>query len=308
MGAMRDLEQELAAGGQLLIDGATGTELERRGATMHSDAWCAMATATHPDILRQVHRDYIAAGARVITTNTFSTSRNMLEPAGLSEHFETLNRDAVRLAIEARDAEEAADRVLIAGSMSHQVPIVGAGTPDEERLNPAPEVAEARFREMATLLADAGVDLLLMEMMSNPDLAVPAIRAARDTGLPVWVGFSVRDGEDGTLVSRSRHDLSVQRMLAEIPLDGIPVAGIMHSSVTDTSRSLPLLQECFDGVLMAYPDSGFFRMPHWQFVDIIEPDALVDEARAWLDDGVQVIGGCCGLGLEHIQALATLVD
>jgi homocysteine S-methyltransferase len=302
---MDELERELSAGGVVLLDGATGTELERRGAAMHDGAWCAMATSTHPDLLREVHRDYIDAGARVIIANTFSSSRNMLEPAGLEAHFESLNRDAVRIAREAREAEGAGEHVAVAGSISHQVPILDRDTPGQRREVPPPAVAEARFQEMAALLADAGVDLLIMEMMSDPVLAVPAIRAARATGLPVWVGFSVRAGERGELLSYSRPDLTAQEMLKQIPLEGIRVAGIMHSYVSATTPALALLRQHFDGILMAYPDSGFFRMPHWQFVDIIEPEALVDEARAWLDDGVQIVGGCCGLGIEHIQALAS---
>ena len=89
------IERRLEAGKIIVIDGATGTELERRGATMNDRAWCAMATLTDPALLRQVHEDYIRAGARVITANTFSTNRNMLEPAGLGFRFEELNRRAV---------------------------------------------------------------------------------------------------------------------------------------------------------------------------------------------------------------------
>ena len=87
--------RNLEAGKIIVIDGATGTELERRGAAMHDKAWCAMATLTDPELLRGVHEDYIRAGALVITANTFSTNRSMLKPAGLESHFEELIRRAV---------------------------------------------------------------------------------------------------------------------------------------------------------------------------------------------------------------------
>ena len=300
---LEGIEHSLEAGGIIVIDGATGTELERRGATMNDAAWCAMATLTDPTLLRQVHEDYIRAGARVITTNTFSTNRNMLEPAGLGSRFEELNRRAVELAREARDRTGTVDRVAVAGSMSHQVPIFEGADERDARAVPAAEVAEAHFREMAELLAASGVDLILMEMMSDPELANPAIAAAVATGLPVWVGFSVRMGESGTPVAYVRPELSAAEMFDRIPLDGVRVAGVMHSKVNTIGPTIELLKARWSGPLMVYPDSGYFKMPHWQFVDVLPVDDFVAFSRQWTAAGVQIVGGCCGLGVEHIEAL-----
>lgn len=297
------IEQDLAAGRTIVIDGATGTELERRGAAMHDKAWCAMATLTAPDLLQGVHEDYIRAGARVITTNTFSTNRMMLEPAGLGDHFEELNRGAVELARQARKRTGATEQVAVAGSMSHQVPIAQGANQRDERAIPTLELAEANFREMADLLAGAGVDILLMEMMSDPELANAAIAAALATGLPVWVGFSVRASDGGMPVAYARPELSAAQMLDAISLDGVRVAGVMHSKVDTIAPTIELLKKRWSGTLMAYPDSGYFKMPHWQFVDIIPVDELVAHTRKWMGAGVQILGGCCGLGVEHIQAL-----
>ncbi len=290
------IERRLEAGKIIVIDGATGTELERRGATMNDGAWCAMATLTDPALLRQVHEDYIRAGARVITANTFSTNRNMLEPAGLGSRFEELNRRAVELAREARERTGTVERVAVAGSMSHQVPILEGADQRDAHAVPAPEVAEANFREMAELLAASGVDLLLMEMMSDPELANPAIAAAVATGLPVWVGFSVRMGESGNPVAYVRQELSAAEMLDMIPLDGIRVAGVMHSEVNTIAPMIEQLKARWNGPLMVYPDSGYFKMPHWQFVDILPVDDFVAYSRQWIAAGVQIVGGCCGLG------------
>ncbi len=92
------LTERLARGEVIILDGATGTELERRGASMNAKAWSAAVLGTHPDIVRQVHEDYIRAGADIIITNTFSTSRHLLAAAGLEDQFESLNADAVRVA------------------------------------------------------------------------------------------------------------------------------------------------------------------------------------------------------------------
>ena len=302
-GNLEAIERNLEAGKIIVIDGATGTELERRGAAMHDKAWCALATLTDPELLRGVHEDYIRAGARVITANTFSTNRNMLEPAGLGSRFEELNRRAVELARQARDRTGTVGRVAVAGSMSHQVPVMGGTDQRDAHAVPPPEVAEANFREMAELLAASGVDLILMEMMSDPELANLAIAAAVATGLPVWVGFSVRAGESGAPVAYARPELGAAEMLDAIPLDGIRVAGVMHSKVDTIVPTIELLKRRWSGRLMAYPDSGYFKMPHWQFVDIIPVDDFVACSRKWIAAGVQVVGGCCGLGIEHTEAL-----
>ncbi|WP_025769732.1 homocysteine S-methyltransferase family protein [Thioalkalivibrio sp. HK1] len=317
-GPMGRIESRLQSGQCVVIDGATGTELERRGAKMHDQVWCATATETSPEILADVHEDYIRAGAQVIITNTFSTNRNMLDPAGLGDRFDSLNRSAVRIAKLARERAQAEEEVVVAGSMSHQVPIQkGTAQRDKERV-PDAKIAAGRFREMAETLADAGVDLLLLEMMSDPDFINPAIEAARSTGLPLWVGFSARPGQAGrggfeegsesegepALFSYSRPDISFERMLDDISLDGVQAAGIMHTKTHVVTPALACLGRRFSKIKMAYPDSGFFKMPNWQFVDVIPIDDFAQAGRRWASEGVQIIGGCCGLGIEHIEALA----
>ena len=308
MPPLKAIEHDLDAGKIIVIDGATGTELERRGAAMHDKAWCAMATLTDPELLREVHMDYIRAGARIITANTFSTNRNMLQPAGLGSRFEEINRQAVTLACEARDRMGADKRVAVAGSMSHQVPVVGGSDQRDGDTVPTAENAGANFREMANLFADCGVDLIILEMMSDPDLANPAIAAAIASGLPVWVGFSVREGKSGEPVSYSRPELSASEMMDSISLDGVRVAGVMHSNVATVTPAIELLKQRWNGPLMAYPDSGYFEMPHWQFVDVIPVDEFVACNKEWISFGVQIVGGCCGLGIKHIEALSQLIQ
>ena len=131
---------------------------------MHPAVWCGVAHMGHPDIVRQIHIDYINAGADVVTTNTFSSNRNMMGPAGLGDQVAETITAAVQRALEARE-QAAVDRpVLVAGSMSHQVPIQ-PGT-DTRQLDAVPDqaTAEANFSEMADLFADCGVDLILLEI------------------------------------------------------------------------------------------------------------------------------------------------
>jgi len=107
--------QRIKDGHQLLIDGATGTEIERRGVPMVDHGWNGGGTLTHPEIVRQVHEDYIRCGAQVVISNTFSTSRHVLQDAGLEQHFELLNRRGVELAVEARNNMGTPDVLVAAG-------------------------------------------------------------------------------------------------------------------------------------------------------------------------------------------------
>lgn len=301
------LAKKISAGKLLLLDGATGTELQRRGARMHSEAWCATATLNHPDLLLSVHRDYILAGADIITTNTFSTNRCMLEPAGLGSRVREINAAAVQIALQARQLTAVDRPVAVAGSMSHQVPVVAGHDFRDANAIPDTRTAAANFREMADILAESGVDLILLEMMSDPELALPAIEAALATGLPVWVGLSARMEEDGHLVAYHRREMPFAEAVQAIVAAGGSVFGIMHSNIQAVAPALAMIRNCWDGPLMAYPDSGTFRMPDWIFEDIITPADLLAVCRGWRNDyGVDIIGGCCGLGLEHIQALAVL--
>ena len=300
---MQVIERRLAAGEVLLLDGGTGTELERRGAQMHREVWCGTATLSSGDLLRDVHEDYIRAGACVIVTNTYASNRIMLDPAGLGGEFESINRRAVEIALEARDRAAGGDAVAVAGSMSHMTP-----ARHDPASAPSPARARECFSEMARTLAAAGVDLIILEMMSNPALAVPALAAALATGLPVWIGYSAVRGERGEPVPYLRPDLGFETLVDALQSPDVSVQGVMHTNVDLTGPALAVLGRRFDGPTLAYPDSGYFEMPNWQFVDIVAPARLARAARDWIDeDGVQLVGGCCGLGVEHVEALAEML-
>ena len=298
------INRELAEGAVILLDGATGTELERRGAAMHSAAWCAMVTLEAPETLRAVHEDYIRAGSRVITANTFSNNRILLGPAGLGERSVHLTRRAVEIALEARDRLGAGDTVAVAGSMSHQVPLHSGTDFRDPASLPSPELSEAAFREMARTLAESGVDLILLEMMSDPALANLAIAAARETGLPVWVGYSCRGNPRGEPVSFTIPGLDAAAMLRSTQVEGAGAIGIMHTNVEYISAVIQAFRTQWEGPIMAYPDTGHFEMPNWVFEDSILPADFSDAALRWVEAGVRIVGGCCGFGVAHIDALA----
>jgi len=288
------LHEKIAAGKLVIIDGPMGTELEARGVPMNDKAWSGPALLSHPDVVRAIHADYIAAGAEVIITTTFSTGRHALAQAGLSDEFARINKGAVDAAIQARD-DSGHSHVAIAGSMC---PWLDSGT-----TLPLQQLAD-EFQEQAEMLATAGVDLIALEMCSHPDYSRLIAEAAVATGLPVWLGLSCKqDTDTGVVVGFDPPYADFRQLILQLADSGASVMTLMHSTVDDTTAGLSVLQDIWQGPIGVYPESGHFVMPNWQFVDIIDPDDLVTSAHKWVENGVQILGGCCGLGVPHIQAL-----
>jgi S-methylmethionine-dependent homocysteine/selenocysteine methylase len=294
------LDDELAAGRVIILDGATGTELERRGVPMDDVAWSSIASLSQPEILRQIHADYLAAGAEIVIANTFAASRYLLAAAGLDERVRAANQAAVRLARQARDLAGGRREIRIASSISPMAPAA------QRARRPDLAAAAASFREQAEIQAEAGVDLLILEMMREVDYAAAAVKAAVATGLPVWVGFSCATGADGRVLMAPGmvEGLPFERVLGPVMAEGGALVAIMHSEVEATGPALAVARRHWSGPLGAYAHSGSFVMPHWQFDGIITPAAYLAEAERWLAAGVQVIGGCCGIGPDHIRLLA----
>ena len=297
MTTFSDLQARLDQGRVIILDGATGTELQRRGVPMHGFAWSAAALDTHPGTVRAVHEDYIRAGADVIITNSFSTARHVLEPAGLGERVRAFNQRAVALAQAARENAAGGRSVAIAGSISS---FRADDTPAEQ--------LEANYREQAELLAEAGVDLIALEMMYNVEQAAPAIRAALATGLPTWVGFSCKAAGDGAvqLLDGSPFAAGLKQslaLLAPLPPGGAAVT-VMHTLTEDIATALEIVQQHWSGPTGAYAHSGGWIDPNWQFVNMISPEDYLTLAQRWVEMGAQIVGGCCGIGPEHIRLLA----
>ena len=285
------LEQKLHAGEIVVLDGAMGTELQARDVPMHPEVWSAMAALTNPREVRAAHSDYIRAGAEVIIANTFASGRHMLEPAGLGDDVASVNVRSVELARQARD-EVAQHPVAIAGSLCEWFRADSGWT--AQRLRES-------FDEQAQLLAASDVDLLVVEMAQHTEYSPIAVDAALQTGLPVWIGLSCRRAGDALVGFDPPHH-SFEQIIASVAGLGAGLISVMHSPIADMEAGLAAVREHWAGPLGAYPESGHFKMPNWQFVDIIEPVDFVAEARQWIASGAQVIGGCCGLSTAHIAA------
>jgi S-methylmethionine-dependent homocysteine/selenocysteine methylase len=298
---MTVLADRLAGGDVVLIDGAMGTELQRRGVAMDGVDWCATALATDADAVRAIHADYMTAGAEINIANTFAAGRHVLEPAGLGDQAVALNRRAVELVQEARD-QAAMGSVWVAGSISDFI----AGNDPANR--PSLATLSASFREQAETFAEAGADLIIVEMIRAADTGVAMVEAAVATGRPVWAGFSFRRDADGAPVMLTKtHVIDPLDVVPAVMAAGASLPAVMHSDIDVTGPGLDLVARLWDGPLAVYPNSGYFVMPEWQFEDIIDPPGFVAAVEDWIAGGTRVVGGCCGIGVEHVRALANAV-
>ena len=296
----------LRSGETILLDGATGSELENRGIKM-DNSWCATASLEF-DILKQIHKDYINAGAKIITTNTYASNRMILEVAGVEDKFEEINLAAINAAIQARE-ECGRDDVLVAGSLSHQIPYEDAFRSQEEKdkyiKKLTPEYFQKSFDELAFFLADNGCDFILLELMYRPDRIDIIFDSASKVGLPVWAGFSSRN-KDGLIALTTDYEYSFKKMISNVKHHKLDAVGIMHCDIGVIEESIKELKEIYDLPIMAYPEVAVFNFPRYDMSNVIQPNDYLVEAKKWKNAGAQIIGGCCGTTVEHIKLLNEL--
>lgn len=281
-----------------ILDGAMGTELRARGASVpdyRSSAWSAMALVHDPGTVRQVHSDYIVAGADVITANNYAVVPNLLARVGMTDRLEELTRLACQLALEARAANRR-PAVRVAGSLppldtTYQADLVA----------PERDLYEAYLR-IARLLA-ADVDLVIAETLTTVREAVAAARAAAECGLPLWVSWNLR--LDAPLI---RGGESLEQGIAA--LQSLPVEGYMVNCVpTGLVRpALELMRRCTDRPLGAYANSCEKAADQATLdatgVHTLSPQQYVVASERWVEAGATWIGGCCDTRPEYIAALA----
>ena len=291
------LEDRLNGDGPVvIIDGGMATELEKAGVPMDRKVWSGRAVLSHPETVQKVHETFITSGAEVVIANTFASARHMLESGGLGDQVKEINVKAVTLAQQAI-AHVALKPVALAGSICEWPP------GDDSRWN-TPEAIYRSAREQAQILAEAGVDLIALEMCQQADFSMAVVEAARETGLPVWIGMSARRHGGGQFLSVfDDPDVEFEGLVKRLADYPVMLMNIMHTPASDVPEATKILAKHWQGPIGIYPESGHFVMPNWHFVDVISPEELTQVAPRWVQGRVRLLGGCCGLGPEHISAL-----
>jgi len=288
------VRERLASDPPLLLDGAMGTELQRRGADTRLPLWSARSLEERPDLVSAIHREEAAAGADVLTANTFRTHRRTLEKGGLGARSRELTALAVRLAREA--AETSGREVFVAGSLA---PLEDCYRPD---LVPDDAALDREHAEQASALAEAGADLILCETHNTVRELAAAARAAKATALP-FVASMATDGT-GRLLSGEPIENAVTALEPFEP-DALSINCVPAAHL---ALDLARLAAVAPGVpLAAYGNLG---LPAddlgWAFTEELSPEAYAGHARRWLALGTRLVGGCCGTTPRHTAALRRL--
>jgi S-methylmethionine-dependent homocysteine/selenocysteine methylase len=308
----QDLQDRIDRGEVIILDGAIGTQLQAMGVPMNLTDWAAAGLHTHPYTVRHMHEGYIKAGVDIVTTNTYASARHNLEPLGLGDLTAELNIRAVALAMEARERAARDRPVYIAGSISNFGLVTGSEPSRSRTLRHRSaltvEQVQANLREQAEILVDAGVDFLLMESTGSLEHRKWISQACAIPGVPKWLGVKVHvDRDDPGVKVGYYSDVPLTRALDELLPLGASVVSVFHSNVADTAAALPIVFDKWAGPIGVYPEAArtdyveTYRDPGVQ--SNISPEDFLTLARKWVEQGVQVIGGCCGVGLEYIRPL-----
>ncbi len=292
----------------ILMDGGTGRELRSRGVELSDNIWSATGLVKAPDVVFQIHYDYIQAGSDIITTNSYGVIRENLVLEEIEDRFEELLVLSCELANEARRVSGRRE-VLIAGSIP---PLKGSYRPD---LVGEEWEMKASYTEHVRVMAPY-VDLFLCETMSTVSEGRAAAKTASGSGKPVWVAWTLQEKNYGRL--RSGETIAQ----ACNAITGLPVSGTLVNCCSPESveAAIPELRNKGCKRIGGYANT-FTPIPEdWVLGDgkgrgrsisireELTPDEYALHARKWILDGANVIGGCCGTGPEHIRKLRQLID
>jgi S-methylmethionine-dependent homocysteine/selenocysteine methylase len=285
--------------GPVRLDGGLATELLRAGLTVREPWWTTLALNSEANrrLLRGIHERYLAAGAQVITANTFRCNLRTLRRLGLDDAgLAWMVHAAVGVARAARTGN-GADGTWIAGSMA---PVEDCYRPD---LVPADEELRAEHRWLATELMRSGVDVILVETMNSAREARIALEQVQEAGGRAWVSFVCTDS--GRLLSGE----PLADAAGAVERDGAEAVLVNCTTPPGTEAALRALRDTCSGSIGAYPnieDRG--DIPRWTHVDRHLPAALTPEefgeliARWRAEFSLDVIGGCCGTTPDLLAA------
>jgi S-methylmethionine-dependent homocysteine/selenocysteine methylase len=282
-----NLPARLRQGPPLLLDGATGTELEARGVRSELPLWSSHALLEAPDVLSAIHRDYARAGAEALTAASFRTQRRTLARAGLASRAAELTAQAVAL------ARRAGGDVYVLGSAP---PLEDCYRPD---LVPDDESLRREHAEHAVNLAAGGADAILAETHNTAREAHAAVTAAAAVGLPVIVSFVC--GADACLLSGEPLGEALDEV---VPLGPLAVGvNCLPPSAVDACLEVLAASGLAFGVYANLGAPG--AEPAAPRSAACSPHDYAIHAQKWLRAGARFVGGCCGTTPAHVSAVAT---
>ena len=285
----------LQAGEIIVSDGATGTYLQQRG--LEPGGCPEEFNASHPEVVQGMARDYFHAGSDMVLTNSFGGSRFMQKKYGYEGRVAEFNKLA---ASHAASQKPDASR-CVAGSIG----------PTGEMMEPLPDgVSESEMydalAEQAAALADGGADVILVETQMALEEAVTGIRAAKDnTSLPIFATMVFDLGPRGFFTMMG---VTPERAVAELREAGADVVGANCGNGIDRMLDLAAqMRAVDDGLMLIHSNAGIPDMKNGQIIYNESPEYMAERFKRLADMGINIIGGCCGTGPDHIRALRAAV-
>lgn len=282
----------------ILTDGGMGQELVRRSSSPPTPLWSARVLIDEPDLVRDLHREFIEAGARVVTINTYAATPERLAREGVPELFKELQARGIELAKQARD-EAGRTGVSIAGCLP---PLFGSYAP---KLTISYDETLAIYRRVVAEQAPH-VDLFLCETMASAEEGRAAATAACEAGKPVWISWTLSDDAKGLLRSGETLDRAAEAV-SDLPI----AARLVNCSRPETIDAALGALKHLGAPVGAYAN-GFTAtdaLKHGGTVDVLharhdlDPAAYAAFALGWVEAGLDIVGGCCEVGPSHIAAL-----
>lgn len=278
----------------VVLDGAMGTELQRRGYQTTLPLWSAQANLEDPELVKQIHADYIQAGAEVITTNTFRTIKRSYAKVGNPEQAVESTKAAIRIAKEA--ADESRTKVYVGGSVA---PLEDCY---EVESVPTLEELEKEHAFQIELIANEGVDFLFGETFNCIKEAEVVAKHAQKTGLPFILGLVTRG--DALLSGETIEE--VVKVIEKYQPEAILINCSAPENVT---QGLQALRKVYAGNIGGYANG--IGEPHddlgWKFSDGTHVEDYLKHVQDWREVGTKIIGGCCGTTPEYVEAITKLV-
>jgi S-methylmethionine-dependent homocysteine/selenocysteine methylase len=285
----------------VLLDGGMGQELIHRSSNKHPRDWSATYLMEEPDLVRQLHLDFIRAGARVITLNTYVATFTHMGMTGGTDRVPELHRIAGEVARAARsDAGVNGEGVRIAGSLP---PLNGSYRPERVREF---GVNLDEYRQLVALQAPYA-DFFICETMASADEARAAAAAAAESGKPVWVAWTLRETGLATL----RSDETVAEGFAA--LARIEVAAVLANCTSPEAISAAMEELVATGMPTGGYANAFQPIPSTFLPGVsvhhigvradLDADAYAAAAMGWVEHGAAIVGGCCEVGPAHIARL-----
>jgi len=278
--------------GIVVFDGGVGTYLYEKG--IYINTCFDELNLTNPDIVMQVHRDYVNAGADVVETNTYGANQFKLAPHGLEGRVYEINKRGAELAITA-----VAGNALVAGSVGPlgvQIEPLSALSYDE---------AKDAFKEQVRGLLDGGVDLIILETFGLVKELEQALRAVKELNAEIPVVAQVTVNDEGVLISNATLESFVQAMGA-YQVDAIGLnCSIGPRSMLEALEHLKTLTTM---PLSVQPNAGVPQNVGGRYLYMTSPEYMAEYAKRFIQTGASIVGGCCGTNPDHIRAIRRAVQ